>query len=102
MGLMLTQELEMPDVLRLWDALLCDLARPHSLLSYICVAMVILIRVSLLAGDFTECLRLLQHYPPTPVEDLLRAAARLRAADLVPVGFSSNDLLVDASLGAGN
>mmetsp|Transcript_13425 Transcript_13425/g.38156 ORF Transcript_13425/g.38156 Transcript_13425/m.38156 type:complete len:210 (+) Transcript_13425:1297-1926(+) len=90
--LMLTQELEMPDVLRLWDALVCDLARPHSLLSYICVAMVILVRVALLAGDFTQCLRLLQHYPPTPVDELLRAAGRLRASDLVPGGFSSREL----------
>ena len=38
--LMLTQELMMPDVLRLWDALLSDMARPRSLLLYICVAMV--------------------------------------------------------------
>eukprot|EP00435_Cladocopium_sp_Y103_P034572 s1053_g8.t4 len=92
--LMLTQdtasqrciELDMADVLRLWDSLLSDLARPHPLLCYLCVAMV------LLAGDFTDCMRMLQHYPPVPVDDLLQSALRLRAADLTGVGFSSNDL----------
>jgi len=90
--LMLTQELDMADVLRLWDSLLSDLARPHPLLCYLCVAMVIGIREVLLAGDFTDCMRMLQHYPPVPVDDLLQSALRLRAADLTGIGFSSNDL----------
>lgn len=90
--LMLTQELDMADVLRLWDSLLSDLARPHPLLCYLCVAMVMGIREVLLAGDFTDCMRMLQHYPPVPVDDLLQSALRLRAADLTGVGFSSNDL----------
>lgn len=90
--LMLTQELDMADVLRLWDSLLSDLARPHPLLCYLCVAMVMGIREVLLAGDFTDCMRILQHYPPVPVDDLLQSALRLRAADLTGVGFSSNDL----------
>ncbi|CAK9099547.1 unnamed protein product [Durusdinium trenchii] len=61
--LMLTQELDMADVLRLWDSLLSDLARPHPLLCYLCVAMVIGIREVLLAGDFTDCMRMLQSTP---------------------------------------
>ncbi|CAE8581026.1 unnamed protein product [Polarella glacialis] len=90
--LMLAQELDMPDVLRLWDALLSDRARPHPLLRYMCVAMVICVREVLLAGDFTDCMRLLQHYPPVPVDDILQVAFRLRALDLTQVGFSSSDL----------
>ncbi|CAE7556870.1 Tbc1d13 [Symbiodinium pilosum] len=89
--LMLTQELDMADVLRLWDSLLSDLARPHPLLCYLCVAMVIGIREVLLAGDFTDCMRMLQHYPPVPVDELLQGALRLRAADRTGVGFSSSD-----------
>mmetsp|Transcript_2521 Transcript_2521/g.5062 ORF Transcript_2521/g.5062 Transcript_2521/m.5062 type:complete len:456 (+) Transcript_2521:66-1433(+) len=92
--LMLTQELMMPDVLRLWDALLSDMARPHSLLLYICVAMVQEVRVGLLEGDFTACLGLLQRYPPISVDVLLQAARELRAADLVPEGFSNRDSAV--------
>lgn len=86
--LMLTQEFEMPDTLRVWDSLLSDLARPHPLLFYVCVAMVMLVREALLAGDFTECLRLLQRYPPMPVDDTLQFASQLRAADLKSGGQS--------------
>jgi len=92
--LMLTQELDMPDVLRLWDSLLSDFARPHPFLHYICVAMIIRIREVLLAGDFTDCLKILQRYPPLPLDETLQLALRLRAADLVPAGFSGNDLPV--------
>merc|ERR1712066_590175 len=70
--LMLAQEHEMPDTLRLWDSLLSDFARPHPLLLYTCVAMVIHVREVLLAGDFTDCMRTLQHYPPVPIEELLQ------------------------------
>lgn len=87
--LMLTQELDMAGVLRLWDSLLSDLARPHSLLQYFCVAMVIGIREVLLAGDFTDCMRMLHHYPPVPIDDLLTAAFKLRSADLTQSCFSS-------------
>lgn len=87
--LMLAQELEMPEVFRLWDALLSDLARPHPLLQYICVARVMLVRDTLLASDFQDCLKLLQHYPLMSVEDILDSATRLRSADLAPSGLSN-------------
>jgi len=97
--LMLTQELDMADVLRLWDSLLSDLARPHPLLCYLCVAMVIGIREVLLAGDFTDCMRMLQHYPPVPVDELLQGALRLRAVDRTGIGFSSSDCEASADSG---
>jgi len=90
--LMLTQDLEMPDIFRVWDTLLSDLARPHPFLLYICVAMVILVREALLAGDFSDCLKLLQRYPPTAIDDILRLAQRLRSDDLVPGGTSDRDI----------
>merc|ERR1712217_563150 len=64
--LMLTQELEMPDVLRVWDSLLSDSVRQntadgnHSLLNYLCVAMIVQMRAFLLTGDFATCADLLQ------------------------------------------
>lgn len=93
--LLLAQELEMPDVLRLWDSLLADMAATprRPLLHYVCVAMVISIRDALLAGDFTDCMRLLQHLPPLLVDDLLCSAARLRSADVAQGGFSNSELL---------
>lgn len=90
--LMLTQELEMPDVFRVWDALLSDRAKPHPLLHYVCVAMVCMVRDVLFAGDFADCLRTLQHYPPFAVDELLAFATKLRSADLVPCGFSNKDI----------
>merc|ERR1712079_8397 len=89
----------MGEVLRMWDSFLGDLANPLPLLQYTCVAMVILIREALLAGDFTDCMRMLQHYPPIPVDHLLESAARLRAADLVPSGFSNEQVEVLGTLG---
>jgi len=90
--LMLAQELEMPDVLRVWDALLADLAHPHRFIYYLCVAMVVEIREALLAGDFSDCLRLLQNYPPIQVDTLMEKATQMRAADLIPHGLSNKDM----------
>jgi len=99
--LLLAQELEMPDVLRLWDSLLADMgaAPRRPLLHYVCVAMVISIRDALLAGDFTDCMRLLQHLPPLLVDDLLCSAARLRSAELAQGGFSNSALLAQGLRG---
>jgi len=76
---MLTQELEMPEVLRVWDTLLGSLGGPRPLLHDLCVARVIMIRDALLASDDVECVRLLQRggYPSTSVEDALRLAVHL-------------------------
>ncbi|CDJ31170.1 LOW QUALITY PROTEIN: uncharacterized protein EMH_0008230 [Eimeria mitis] len=80
--LMLTQEFEMPDVLALWDGFIADAGRPLPLLYYVCVAIVIWLRPALLAGDFTACMKLLQHLPSFDPKALLSSAMRLRADDL--------------------
>lgn len=76
---MLTQELEMPDVLRVWDALLGGLEGPRPLLHDMCVARVMLVRDILLRSDGDECIRSLQRagYPVTSVEDVVSLATRL-------------------------
>lgn len=76
---MLTQDMEMPDILRTWDALLGRLSGPHPLLIYLCVARVILVRNALLVNNTAGCLRLLQRagYPPVSVKDMLDLALRL-------------------------
>jgi len=99
--LLLTQELEMPDVLRIWDAILGDIARLPGyklrtpFLHYICVAMVLAVREELLAGDFTDCLRILQRLTSHrlfQIDEVLRVAHKLRAEDIVPEGFSNVDV----------
>merc|ERR1719188_1737377 len=54
-GSMLAQDLEMPDVMRAWDALLGHVAGPEPLLHHLCVARLVLVRKPLLAGDEADC-----------------------------------------------
>lgn len=81
--LLLTQEFEMPDVLALWDGFIADSGRPLPLLYYVCVAMIIWLKPALLAGDFTACMKLLQHLPSFDPKALISSAMRLRADDLL-------------------
>ncbi|KAL8452296.1 hypothetical protein Emag_002415 [Eimeria magna] len=81
--LMLTQEFEMPDVLALWDGFIADSGRPLPLLYYVCVSMVIWLKPALLAGDFTACMKMLQHLPSFDPKALISSAVRLRADDLL-------------------
>lgn len=90
--LLLTQELDMPDLLRVWDSFLSDFAQPHPFLHYFCVAMIIQIREALLAGDFQDNMRLLQRYPPIPVDGTLKLASQLRSLDLAEPGVSNEDV----------
>ncbi|KAL8433651.1 hypothetical protein ACSSS7_003749 [Eimeria intestinalis] len=81
--LMLTQEFEMPDVLALWDGFIADSGRPLPLLYYVCVSIIIWLKPALLAGDFTACMKLLQHLPSFDPKALISSAMRLRADDLL-------------------
>ncbi|EFA75392.1 TBC1 domain family member 13 [Heterostelium album PN500] len=60
--LLLSQEFELPDVLRLWDSLFSDPNR-FDFLYYFCCAMLICIRNQLLEAPFGDNLKLLQSYP---------------------------------------
>jgi len=81
-SLLMTQELDLPDVLRLWDSLLAD-ERRFDFLLYFCVAMVLCIREELLEhGDFSYSVKALQHYESrVPLHTLLERAHALYAAD---------------------
>jgi TBC1 domain family member 13 len=56
---MLTQEFEIKNVIRLWDTLLSDHDR-FLFVNFVCVAMVMLKRDTLIKGDFSECIESLQ------------------------------------------
>jgi len=91
--LLLSQEFELPDVLRLWDTLLSDSNRFEHL-SNVCVAMLINepVRKRLLAAstDFAVALRSLQSYPPTPIQRLLDLANQIASPDWSPLRESSD------------
>lgn len=77
--LLLTQEFDFPDTLRLWDSLLGNPDGPLEILLRVCCAMLLSVRSRLLAGDFTSNLKLLQHYPSIDIHLLLRVAGELKA-----------------------
>eukprot|EP00301_Raphidiophrys_heterophryoidea_P021321 c5789_g1_i1.p1 GENE.c5789_g1_i1~~c5789_g1_i1.p1 ORF type:complete len:639 (+),score=172.00 c5789_g1_i1:37-1953(+) len=82
-SLLLTQEFELHRVFRLWDAILADVNRFNFLL-YLCVAMLVCIRDTLLEGDFTVNLKLLQRYPEIGVNTLVTKALWLHGSMGLP------------------
>eukprot|EP01025_Chloroclados_australasicus_P041528 TRINITY_DN4400_c0_g1_i1.p1 TRINITY_DN4400_c0_g1~~TRINITY_DN4400_c0_g1_i1.p1 ORF type:complete len:353 (-),score=38.45 TRINITY_DN4400_c0_g1_i1:338-1396(-) len=76
--LLLTQEFQFPDVLRLWDTIFSDPRGRMDSLIRICIAMLKHIRGTLLEGDFTSNLKLLQKYPrDVDVQQILSLAQEL-------------------------
>jgi len=76
--LLLSQEFELPDVMRLWDTLFSDPNRFDFVL-YLCCAMAIHIRGDLLKNDFAESLKLLQDYPKSAdANELIKTAKNLQ------------------------
>ncbi|KAK8918389.1 hypothetical protein KSP39_PZI021124 [Platanthera zijinensis] len=76
--LLLTQEFNFADALRIWDTLLSDPEGPQDTLLRICCAMLILVRRPLLSGEFNSNLKLLQKYPEKNIARLLHVANTLR------------------------
>jgi len=62
LSLLLSQEFSLPDVLRLWDALLTDDTRSNLLIN-VCTSMLFLVRDNLLNNDFACNMKMLQNYP---------------------------------------
>jgi len=88
LSLLLSQEFNLPDVLRIWDTLFADSSRFDHLL-FICVAMVIAVKPRILHEDFHTCLRTLQHYPEDiDLQEIFFLAQSLRerlAADNITI-----------------
>merc|ERR1712013_174024 len=59
LSLLLSQEFSLPDVLRLWDALLTDDTRSNLLIN-VCTSMLFLVRGNLLNNDFACNMKMLQ------------------------------------------
>lgn len=71
--LLLTQEFQMPEVLRLWDSLLSD-GKRFRYLFYICLAKILSVRDIIIKEDFSDALSALQHGSSCNLEDLLHTA----------------------------
>ena len=56
--LLLSQEFEIQNVIRLWDTLFADHDR-FKFLNYICVAIILLKREEILDSDFSGCMEIL-------------------------------------------
>lgn len=73
---LLSREFRLPDTVRLWDSMFAS-THKDNFIRYVCVTMVLIIRDSLLKADFSTCLRMLQSYPPTNMEQLLQSSRAL-------------------------
>lgn len=74
--LLLSQEFALPDVLRLWDALLTDDTRSNLLIN-VCTSMLFLVRDNLLNNDFASNMKMLQNYPLMDMSLILGKAKEL-------------------------
>jgi hypothetical protein len=75
--LLLSQEFQLPEVLRIWDSLLADEKRFDFLID-VSTAMIIHLRHDLLMGDFSSNMKLLQNFPSVDVREILQLAISLR------------------------
>lgn len=78
--LLLSQEFDLPDVLRIWDSFFADANRFRFVLFW-CLAMLEHVREVLLSSDFAHIIKTLQRYPEPDVVALHRLASRLYAQD---------------------
>mmetsp|Transcript_45015 Transcript_45015/g.86041 ORF Transcript_45015/g.86041 Transcript_45015/m.86041 type:complete len:453 (-) Transcript_45015:287-1645(-) len=83
--LLLTQEYEFPEMLRVWDFILCNQVENRlRVVQQICCAMLIHVREKLLEGDFATNLKMLQHYPATSEVGIILALSK-HFADMAPL-----------------
>ena len=81
--MLLSQEFELPDIMRIWDSLFADESR-FDYLIYVCSAMIVLLRDQLLSGDFPSNLKLLQNFPSMDIHIVLDCAVQLALSSRSP------------------
>jgi TBC1 domain family member 13 len=74
--LLLTQEFELVDVLRIWDSLLCP-ENKLDFLYFLCVAITIILKPELMNEDFAVCLQRLQRIGNLSVKEIIDEAWKL-------------------------
>ncbi|CAL4062806.1 unnamed protein product, partial [Meganyctiphanes norvegica] len=81
--LMLSQEFDLPDVVRVWDSLFANSQR-FDFLIQVCTSMMVLQRDKILEGDFAANMKLLQNYPPIDVQIIITKAVELEETSPTP------------------
>jgi len=76
--LLLSQEFELPDVIAMWDFLFAD-KDLFDLLLHVCCAMIVLQRDTILDGDFSTVIKVLQNYPSSDIQSIHQKAEELRS-----------------------
>ena len=79
--LLFAQEFDIGSVQVFWDAVFADQTSFHKhvlLVHFISVAMISEVREAILAGDFTDVMRVLQRYPPFDARNLVLRALQFR------------------------
>jgi Rab-GTPase-TBC domain len=76
LGTLMSREFLLPDTIRLWDSMFSS-THKENFLRYVCGTMVMMIREDILKNDLAGCLRLLQSYPPTNIDDILQSSKAL-------------------------
>lgn len=78
--LLLSQEFNLPDVIRLWDSLFSDPDRFDFLL-HVCCAMLVLLRDKILNGDFAVTIKLVQNFPYDEIDmvTIIQKAVELKS-----------------------
>jgi len=73
--LFMSQEFQVPDVLRIWDYLFSDLENVRCMVYYVAVAMLTILKDMLASQSFGEVIMTLQQYPPEiDVDAIIRVA----------------------------
>lgn len=77
--LLLSQEFNLPDVIRLWDSLFSDPNR-FEFLIHVCCAMLLLVRERIMECDFAWTMKLLQNFPSDDYDmaTIIRKAVQLK------------------------
>ena len=79
--LLFAQEFDIPALQQVWDSILSEdsSSSSSSLIPFICVAMVVLVREVLLAGsEFGDIIKILQRFPPFDPKEILTLAHSIR------------------------
>lgn len=80
--LLFGREFSLPDLLVLWEAIFAH-GKSFTLTNYVVVAMLVLIRPALLAGDYTTCLTHLMKYPSNvDITLVIRYAMHIKSPQL--------------------
>jgi len=74
--LLFSQEFSLDDSVRLWDTLFAD-QRRYNYVFFVCCAKVTLLRETILAGEFSECMEALQSSGRQSLVEVLEEAQRL-------------------------